>query len=559
MSLGMGVNSRGGKVGLGRRFSFKGPGNGPGGLTKGQAQVTSNLACFSWLLHYFKPSVLRRCRSYPWSRSAWLTYCFCLLVGVFAGFLVAVNLPTFVYDVRHHMYGWTENVQIMVDLIDGCRAVGLEDVTDTTRAKTKATIPEVVVQGEGQSWNHLGNASGAACPYSVGRTKQLSFVKLDMLPRVFMYEPAVNDYASQDIHCEEQYFAGLMRANVTGTLVDTVSEADRIYVSFYAQCFPNQEMGKSQVDLGGRKAGRGVGLQVSPFDMLWQELQEHHEIKTRLNDVFIFSERHWTKKTGFGMPIRQLLKNYPFTILSPEVTNLQQSEIRSMQNLAWLSKHVVIPQPPLVAWPLVDATDPQDRPYKFCFSGTQINKERRILSSVLSQRNDSYTVAGCRKDRKNMQHHLRNNKFSATQQYRSCQMCLIPLGDSLSDRRLFDAMSSGCIPLVTQKMRPLPYASTREVDYRSAIFTLHHRGTEKSIKAQLHRFEHLTPEDLKAQREASVSIAKKLSYSDCGGHTGLVLSLYQLQVQRDLVRQGRMPIDLYSLVSWDAGRVDLSQ
>ena len=468
-------------------------------------------------------------------QSSTLAYSFFLLLGILMGFLVCVNLPIFVSEVKDTMYALGGNVQ---DVINRCKAVGLEGVQGTKDAS--------VVQGEGQSWNHVAQSSGSACSYFLSRKEQLPNTDVHDLPRIFMYEPAVNAYAKPNLHCEEQFFAGMIRANITGTLVDRIEDADRIYVSFYAQCFPNQEMNTDAlVKRGG--VSRKL-LDRAPFELLWEELREHRDLKHRLRDVFIFSERHWTKRTGFGMPIRHLLKDYPFTVLSPEVTNLQAREM-TKRNLPWLSRHVVIPQPPLVAWPLRDAKEIENRPHKFCFSGTQINRERRVLSAVLSQRNDSYVVAGCRLDRKKMQHHLRNNKFSASQQYRACQMCIIPLGDSLSDRRLFDAMASGCVPVVTQKMRPLPFSGiSPDMDYRKAIIKLHPSGTQKDLKRQLETFESLSARDMASYREASVSIAEKLSYSECGGHSGLVLTLAQLKVQRDLEERGKLPRDLSSLL-----------
>ena len=206
-----------------------------------------------------------------------------------------------------------------------------------------------------------------------------------------------------------------------------------------------------------------------------------------------------------------------------------------------------------MAWPLGDATEERDRPYKFCFSGTQINQERRVLSRLLASRNDSYVVAGCRADRQQLQHHLRSARWSAAQQYRSCQMCVIPLGDSLSDRRLFDAMSSGCVPVVTQRMRPLPFAGSPDLNglYRRALVKLHHTGTEKDLRRQLETFESLSARDLQNHREASVAVAQKLSYSECGAHAGLVLTLAQLTKQRQLEEAGMKPNDLSSLLRDD--------
>ena len=147
--------------------------------------------------------------------------------------------------------------------------------------------------------------------------------------------------------------------------------------------------------------------------------------------------------------------------------------------------------------------------------------------------------------------HERNNKFSATQQYRRCEMCLVPHGDSLSDRRLFDAMASGCVPVVTPLMRPLPFAMTNEVDYGSAALFLRENMREEELESELNdlaqRFATF-PEELQMLRENSVRIARKLSYSECGDQAGLVLTLNQLRVQRDLQNQGTTPYDLVSLL-----------
>lgn len=152
--------------------------------------------------------------------------------------------------------------------------------------------------------------------------------------------------------------------------------------------------------------------------------------------------------------MREILKKYEFTILSPEVTNLKFSEIQTGTN--WLYKHIVVPQVPLLSWTLPDALSPSHREYKFCFMGTLINKERRGLVDVMLKRKDSLVITACRNERVNLNRRLRKRNAS-TVLYRHCEMCMIPLGDSLSDRRLFDAANAGCIPIITNDLRPLPF------------------------------------------------------------------------------------------------------
>ncbi|QDZ23957.1 exostosin domain-containing protein [Chloropicon primus] len=453
----------------------------------------------------------------------------------------------------------------LVEVFDTCTAVGMQEVEIVDKGTE-------VMEGEGQSWNHIDQSSGDACAYRLTRGDQLPVLMAGGdeggrgtlgaagglgLPKIFIFEPEVNAYAREESRCEEQFFTEALRSNVTGTLVSEVWQADRIYVSFLAQCFPNGDMDKEKL-LRDRRENRNHFTKdmprrrlakATPLNLLWEEVRHADEVRNRLEDTFIYSERHWTKRTGFATPIRDVLRDFPFTILSPEVTNLQVREAKSADNLEWLSKHIVMPQPPLVAWPLEGAVSPEGRPHKFCFSGTQINNERRILSDALEKRNDSSVVAGCRRDRKSLQHHLRNNKYSASQQYRKCEMCLVPHGDSLSDRRLFDAMASGCVPVVTPIMRPLPFAMTEEVDYKSAALFLKEPKTLNDLEEQLNKIKNaMSPEKLAMYRENSVRIAQKLSFSECGGQAGLVLTLKQLQIQREEREKGIPPRDLTSVL-----------
>lgn len=515
------------------------------------------------------PSALVRLRCQCQQRPVFWSF-MSLLICAFTTWLLVISVPTYVGEVRAVVKDLNElaygniirpTYYHVIEAFDTCESMGMVEVEALGEG-------EEVVQGEGQSWNHVGHSSGKACAYRMSREEQLPELTSEQsgywerakgLPKIYVYRPEVNAYAKKENRCEEQFFTSAILSNTTGTLVPRAEDADRIYVAFLAQCFPNQEMDLEGVvqDHKRKRDHFTKGIRVhklrkmTPFELLWEEVKGRDEIKDRLEDVFIFSERHWTKRTGFGEPIRNILKDYPFTILSPEVTNLKASEALSEENQDWLARHVVMPQPPLVAWPLDGATRPQGRPYKFCFSGTQINNERRVLSDVLNRRNDSMVVAGCRRDRENLQHHLRNNKFSATQQYRRCEMCLVPHGDSLSDRRLFDAMASGCVPVVTPLMRPLPFAMTNEVDYGSAALFLRENMREEELESELNdlaqRFATF-PEELQMLRENSVRIARKLSYSECGDQAGLVLTLNQLRVQRDLQNQGTTPYDLVSLL-----------
>jgi hypothetical protein len=49
--------------------------------------------------------------------------------------------------------------------------------------------------------------------------------------------------------------------------------------------------------------------------------------------------------------------------------------------------------------------------------------------------------------------------------YSQCEFCPLPKVDYLSDRRFFDAMRTGCLPVLYERLRPLPFVHW--VDYFS--------------------------------------------------------------------------------------------
>lgn len=258
--------------------------------------------------------------------------------------------------------------------------------------------------------------------------------------------------------------------------------------------------------------------------------------------------------------MRDILKKYEFTIISPEVTNLQVSEVQTGAN--WLYKHIVLPQVPLLSWTLPDALSPSHREYRFCFMGSLINNERRAMVDVLLQRKDSLVVTACRGERANLNRRLRKRNAS-TVLYRHCDMCMVPLGDSLSDRRLFDAANAGCIPIVSQPLRPLPFPQvgktgegsynskyTGGIDWHSAVLRAPIVDlTDKSKRLLSNRLDELaslSAASMRNLRSNVLAAATKFSFSSCGGYWGLLLTLQRLNQQR--MTGVTVPIDLYALL-----------
>ena len=315
----------------------------------------------------------------------------------------------------------------------------------------------------------------------------------------------------------------------------------RIYVPFAYQC----RVASGITDRWYKSTG---------IDRLYKELK-NSEIgrANRMHDVFIYSHRHYTQRTGFGLSMREILKTYEFTVLSPEVTNLSPAEVDA--GASWLYKHIVVPQVPLLAWSLPDALSASHREWKFCFMGTStLNEERRAMVEVMLSREDSLVVTACRNERMGLNRRLRKRNAS-TILYRHCEMCLIPLGDSLSDRRLFDAANAGCVPVVSQPLRPLPFPQAAGkkgdsggasnptngryvggIDWESSVLRMPIADSTaigmRGLDERLDELASMPASKMMYYRSKVLTAASKFSFSPCGGYSGLLLTLQRLNQQR---------------------------
>eukprot|EP00899_Mesostigma_viride_P026806 jgi/Mesvir1/730/Mv17337-RA.2 len=169
------------------------------------------------------------------------------------------------------------------------------------------------------------------------------------------------------------------------------------------------------------------------------------------------------------------------------------------------------------------------RPFVFAFVGGVMNDERRAISASLSRRNDSFLRAWCRARRTNA---ARTELLTSV--YSSADFCILARGDSRSDSRLFDALRSGCIPVLTDRLRLLPFASA--VDYGAAVVWVSSPTHADTMSADLDRLAAMPREEVARRRLAAVRIAQAVAMEDCGYAGGLHLAMDELAMRWQLLR-----------------------
>lgn len=298
----------------------------------------------------------------------------------------------------------------------------------------------------------------------------------------------------------EPFYAWIAE-NRTGTVVTSPAAADVVVIPYPQTC------------AGCQRDTRGS------FETVWQAVRHLH---SRFATLCI---RPWMERTHFGMESREFFRRYPqVTLWSPEIKNVRLKELQD--TLPRFSQHIVVPQAPLEVL-VYDAPQRRDwpRPYTFCFQGTILNEQRATLARVLGRRSDSYVRAMCRRDRETT--HAAMAPSSSAEVYAQCKFCPMPMGDSLSDTRFFDAMRTGCLPIIFERLRPLPFAHWLDYFSWSLLQTRH---DEAALTAAFERLARM-PEHERIQRRASMlDTARQLSFSRCQGRPGLTYALAALNL-----------------------------
>jgi len=208
--------------------------------------------------------------------------------------------------------------------------------------------------------------------------------------------------------------------------------------------------------------------------------------------------------------------------LSPELKNVRLSELRPAPPS--FHRHVVVPQFPLdMAIYAAPLRRSWERPYTFCFRGTQVTQQRTTLAQVMLSRNDSYLDANCRRSRQQATTAMKTE--ASVELYSRCKFCPVPKGDSLSDRRFFDVMRSGCLPVTFERLKPLPYAQW--LNYTSWAL-LQEDHTARGMAHGLDRLAAMPAQEWYTRQQSMLATTRALSIAGCQGHTGLYYMLASL-------------------------------
>lgn len=361
-------------------------------------------------------------------------------------------------------------------------------------------------------------------------------------PRVYIFEHMAaliepRDPAPPQL-CSERDFHRVLAANRTGLVVSEPERADLFYVPYYAGCLPRDELRREA------KSGRLMREYVAALEALPQWRRYGGA------DFFSYSQRHLTERVAYGLPLRDLMREVPLTWLTPEVTLITGEEVRDADTAWRLARAVIVPQPPVLSRVVslrraapaapgvgggeegggggvgVGGSGEVRRPFRFALVGGIINAERRRLVRALEGRSDAFVRAACR-----------DSRYAAIAMdlesiYASADFCIVPMGDTLSSRRTFDALRMGCVPVLTSPLMQLPFPD--EIDYGDFVRFVD-AGDGADIAAQLDALaasaiEGAADDDVAApemtwRRRAAAAAAEALAMEDCAYAGGMRLAV----------------------------------
>ena len=328
-------------------------------------------------------------------------------------------------------------------------------------------------------------------------------------PRVYIFEHMADLIVPKDPAppqlCSERDFHRILAANRTGYIVHNRSEANLFYIPYYAGCLSRDILRKEA------KSGRLMREYLATLRAI-PEWQRYNGA-----DFFSYSQRHFTERVAYGRPIRSLMREVPMIWLVPEITLIQVDEITNPVSAWFMSRIVIVPQPPVISRILKETE--KRRHFKFAFVGGIINAERRRLVDGVRNRVDSYIRASCRGQRYDA------FDMDLESVYSSADFCIIPSGDAYSSRRTFDALRMGCIPVVTNPLMLLPFAD--QMDYSSFVVYLD-AGQRADIGSQLDAISSKTFHNISttsSKREAVLKTSKALAMEDCDYAGGVRLAV----------------------------------
>jgi hypothetical protein len=316
--------------------------------------------------------------------------------------------------------------------------------------------------------------------------------------------------------CSERDFHHILATNHTGFIVSERTQADLFYIPYYAGCLSRDAL---------RREARSGNL-MREYVATLNALPEWRRFGGA--DFFSYTQRHFTERVAYGLPIRDLMREVPLIWLVPEITLLTAKEVADPEKAWRLSRVVIIPQPPVRS--RVIAVEGHERyeknpprAFRFAFVGGIINAERRRLVRALRIRPDVFVRAGCRAER--------YDAFDMDLEsiYASADFCIVPSGDAFSSRRTFDALRMGCVPVLTNPLMLLPFPD--QIDYDDFVLYLD-AGRTADINAQL---DHIVATSENAgvpgvtptssRRQLAIEAAKSLAMEDCTYAGGVRLAV----------------------------------
>ena len=338
--------------------------------------------------------------------------------------------------------------------------------------------------------------------------------------RIYIFEHFANLIKPKDPAppqlCSERDFHHILATNHTGFIVAESAQADLFYVPYYAGCLSRDVL---------RREARS-GTLMREYVTALNALPEWRRFGGA--DFFSYTQRHFTERVAYGLPIRDLMREVPLIWLVPEITLLTAKEVADPEKAWWLSRVVIIPQPPVRSRVIaVEGHQGYEknskRAFRFAFVGGIINAERRRLVRALRNRQDVFVRAGCRAER--------YDAFDMDLEsiYASADFCIVPSGDAFSSRRTFDALRMGCVPVLTNPLMLLPFPD--QIDYDDFVLYLD-AGRTADINAQL---DHIvaTSENTgvpggtptSSRRQLAIEAAKSLAMEDCTYAGGVRLAV----------------------------------
>lgn len=265
---------------------------------------------------------------------------------------------------------------------------------------------------------------------------------------------------------------------------------------------------------------------------LWvEENKEHLKLKPT-----VFSCSSWTCKLSLAAQHSIALAEINATILInelnrdwlPRTGNSQVHHTRKHYGIPIpYSAHHSIPRPPLAV----------EREKQFLFVGS-LRREpvRDTLASVADEPGVFLEVTGLTASKTHNKNRPSAKKLdnSYARLMQTAAFCFVPRGDTPSSRRLFDAMISGCLPVIISDGidRHLPFSSV--IPYSDFVFRIREKEWNSDPKAVLQRLRTISVGQADQRRTAMAKYAPCIDWLAGENVLGLIVHDVLRGLQREI-------------------------